>query len=74
MGVFKSRVLRKIFGLDSIRWELTARGWIVGSCMVCILHVTKSGIMYGSGDFWQVRREMCVEGFLVKPEGKRRLG
>jgi len=40
----------------------------------CACDKVKKGNIWGWG-FWQVRREeMCVEGFVVKPEGKRPLG
>jgi hypothetical protein len=44
--------------------------------MICVGVVIKSKRIYlGVGGFWQVwREEMCMQGFVVKPEGRRPFG
>jgi len=49
---------------------LTARYCIVESFMVCIIQVTKSRrIKWWEGDYGRYGGKMCLQGFVVKPEG-----
>ena len=59
--------MRNVFRPECNPKAFNAGDCIVGSCMICVVVVTK-----WDGGFWQGwRDEMCVKGFMMKPEGRR---